>query len=104
MISRRRSAGSNAIDRPRRPVISRSAETRLSPSRPSPRSRSPMPAPLIDRALKLRMHDLMVKTRVMEDQLIAMNKAGDGYFWIGGPGEEAWGVALGLLVDKGEGP
>jgi len=63
-----------------------------------------MPAPLIDRALKLRLHDLMVKTRVMEDQLIAMNKAGDGYFWIGGPGEEAWGVAMGLLVDKGEGP
>ena len=63
-----------------------------------------MPAPLIDHALKLRLHDLMVKTRVMEEQLIAMNKAGDGYFWIGGPGEEAWGVPLGLLVDKGEGP
>lgn len=54
--------------------------------------------------LKLRMHDLMVKTRVMEDQLIAMTKLGDGYFWIGGPGEEAWAVPLGLLVDKGEGP
>ncbi len=50
------------------------------------------------------MHDLMVKTRVMEEQLIAMTKLGDGYFWIGGPGEEAWGVPLGLLVDKGEGP
>jgi 2-oxoisovalerate dehydrogenase E1 component alpha subunit len=54
--------------------------------------------------LKIRMHDLMVKTRVMEEQLIAMTKLGDGYFWIGGPGEEAWGVALGLQVDKGEGP
>jgi len=54
--------------------------------------------------LKVRMHDLMVKTRVMEEQLIAMTKLGDGYFWIGGPGEEAWGVALGLQVDKGEGP
>lgn len=46
----------------------------------------------------------MVKTRVMEEQLIAMTKLGDGYFWIGGPGEEAWGVPLGMLVDKGEGP
>ncbi len=59
---------------------------------------------MISTELKLQMHDLMVKTRVMEDQLIAMTKLGDGYFWIGGPGEEAWGVALGLLVDKGEGP
>jgi 2-oxoisovalerate dehydrogenase E1 component alpha subunit len=59
---------------------------------------------VIPTELQLKMHDLMVKTRVMEDQLIAMTKLGDGYFWIGGPGEEAWGVALGLLVDKGEGP
>ena len=59
---------------------------------------------MITTELKLEMHDLMVKTRVMEEQLIAMTKLGDGYFWIGGPGEEAWGVPLGLLVDKGEGP
>ncbi len=59
---------------------------------------------MITDELKIRMHDLMVKTRVMEEQLIAMTKLGDGYFWIGGPGEEAWGVALGLQVDKGEGP
>src|SRR5205807_9694851 len=35
--------------------------------------------------------------------LIRMQKQGDGYFWIGGPGEEAFNVALGLLVNKGEG-
>jgi 2-oxoisovalerate dehydrogenase E1 component alpha subunit len=55
-------------------------------------------------ALKLRIHDLMVKARVLEEQLIAMTKSGDGFFWIGGPGEEALNVPLGLLVDKGEGP
>jgi 2-oxoisovalerate dehydrogenase E1 component alpha subunit len=32
-----------------------------------------------------------------------MYKQGDGYFWIGGPGEEAFNVPLGLLVDKGAG-
>jgi 2-oxoisovalerate dehydrogenase E1 component alpha subunit len=32
-----------------------------------------------------------------------MYKQGDGYFWIGGPGEEAFSVPLGLLVDKGQG-
>lgn len=54
--------------------------------------------------LLLRMHDLMVKTRVLEERLITMYKQGDGYFWIGGPGEEAFNVALGLLVHKGQGP
>ncbi len=33
-----------------------------------------------------------------------MNKQGDGYFWIGGPGEEALNASLGLLVHKGQGP
>ena len=32
-----------------------------------------------------------------------MNKSGQGFFWIGGPGEEAFNVPLGLLVHKGEG-
>lgn len=32
-----------------------------------------------------------------------MAKSSDGYFWIGGPGEEAFNVALGLIVNKGEG-
>lgn len=51
----------------------------------------------------LHIHDLMVRARVLEERLITMYKKGDGYFWIGGPGEEAFNVPLGLLVDKGQG-
>jgi 2-oxoisovalerate dehydrogenase E1 component alpha subunit len=43
----------------------------------------------------------MVKGRVLEERLITMWRQGDGYFWIGGPGEEAFNVPLGLLVHKG---
>src|SRR5438067_9526265 len=46
----------------------------------------------------------MVRTRVMEERMIKMSKSGEGYFWIGGPGEEAFNIALGLQVKKGEGP
>jgi 2-oxoisovalerate dehydrogenase E1 component alpha subunit len=49
------------------------------------------------------IHDLMLRSRVLEERLITMYKQGDGYFWIGGPGEEAFNVPLGLLADKGEG-
>ncbi len=51
----------------------------------------------------LRAHDLMVKARCLEERLIKMSKSGDGFFWIGGPGEEAFNVALGLHVKKGKG-
>lgn len=51
----------------------------------------------------LRIHELMLEARVLEDRLITMYKQGDGFFWIGGPGEEAFNVPLGLLVDKGQG-
>jgi 2-oxoisovalerate dehydrogenase E1 component alpha subunit len=54
--------------------------------------------------LLLTMHEMMVKSRVLEDRLIKIYKAGESYFWIGGPGEEAWGVPLGLLANKGHGP
>jgi 2-oxoisovalerate dehydrogenase E1 component alpha subunit len=53
--------------------------------------------------LTLRLHDLMLRSRILEERLITMYKQGDGYFWIGGPGEEAFNVPLGLLVDKGQG-
>ena len=33
-----------------------------------------------------------------------MSKSGEAYFWIGGPGEEAFNVCLGLQVHKGHGP
>jgi 2-oxoisovalerate dehydrogenase E1 component alpha subunit len=50
------------------------------------------------------MHDLMVGARVLEERMIALYKQGNGYFWIGGPGEEAFNVPLGLLMQKGQGP
>ncbi|HEY1551341.1 MAG TPA: thiamine pyrophosphate-dependent dehydrogenase E1 component subunit alpha [Kofleriaceae bacterium] len=51
----------------------------------------------------LKIYDLMLRARVLEERLISMYKQGEGYFWIGGPGEEAFNVPLGLLVDKGKG-
>ena len=51
----------------------------------------------------VQVHDLMVKTRVLEERLIRMYKQNDGYFWIGGPGEEAFNVPLGMNVKKGQG-
>lgn len=51
----------------------------------------------------LFLHDHMVKSRLLEERLITMFKNGDGYFWIGGPGEEAFNVSLGMLINKGQG-
>jgi 2-oxoisovalerate dehydrogenase E1 component alpha subunit len=59
---------------------------------------------LLPPELLVRMHDIMVRARCLEERLIRMNKQGDGFFWIGGPGEEAFNTALGLLVHKGQGP
>ncbi len=53
--------------------------------------------------LLIQIHDLMVKARVLEERLIRMYKQSDGFFWIGGPGEEAFNIPLGLQVKKGEG-
>lgn len=53
---------------------------------------------------QLQMFDLMVKSRVLEERLIKVYKTGDSFFWIGGAGEEAFGVPLGLSVYKGNGP
>ncbi|MCC6416795.1 MAG: thiamine pyrophosphate-dependent dehydrogenase E1 component subunit alpha [Gemmataceae bacterium] len=46
----------------------------------------------------------MARSRAMEERMIKMSKSGEGYFWIGGPGEEAFNACLGLQVKKGEGP
>ena len=51
----------------------------------------------------LHIYDLMVKSRLLEERLITMFKQGHGFFWIGGPGEEAFNVPLGLQVKKGRG-
>lgn len=53
--------------------------------------------------LQVKIFDLMVKARALEERLIKMNKSGLGFFWLGGPGEEAFNVPLGLLIHKGEG-
>jgi 2-oxoisovalerate dehydrogenase E1 component alpha subunit len=57
----------------------------------------------LSKELLLSMHNFMVKSRVLEERLIKIYKAGEAYFWIGGPGEEAFGVPLGMLARKGEG-
>ena len=78
------------------------------PAAPAQRSFSPMVTESnelpLEKPLLLSMHDTMVKARCLEERLIAMYKSGHGYFWIGGPGEEAFNVPLGLLIKKGEGP
>jgi len=51
----------------------------------------------------LKVYHNMVKARALEERLIKMSKSEDGYFWIGGPGEEAFNTVLGMLVHKGKG-
>ena len=60
-------------------------------------------APRLPAEKCLQIYDLMLRSRVLEERLITMYKQGDGFFWIGGPGEEAFNVPLGMLVDKGQG-
>jgi 2-oxoisovalerate dehydrogenase E1 component alpha subunit len=52
----------------------------------------------------LEIYRIMTRARALEERMIKMSKSGEGYFWIGGPGEEAFNTALGLLVKKGRGP
>src|SRR5262245_3721842 len=52
----------------------------------------------------LEIYRLMARTRALEERTIKMSKSGEGYFWVGGPGEEAFNVCLGLQVQKGRGP
>ncbi len=57
----------------------------------------------LDSSLVKKIYTLMLKSRVLEERLIKIYKAGEAFFWIGAPGEEAFGVPLGLLVKKGHG-
>lgn len=50
------------------------------------------------------IHRSMVMTRKLDERCIKMSKSGEAYFWVGGPGEEAFNVCLGLQVRKGQGP
>ncbi len=58
----------------------------------------------LDKSLLLKIYDLMVKSRVLEERMISVYRKGGAYFWIGAPGEEAFGVPLGLLGKRGQGP
>jgi 2-oxoisovalerate dehydrogenase E1 component alpha subunit len=60
--------------------------------------------PFKDKEFSVDFYRHMVRNRVLEERLIKMVRTGDGYFWIGGPGEEAFNVALALQIQKGEGP
>lgn len=57
----------------------------------------------LPKAQLLEMHDLMVKARVLEERQIKIYKVGGSYFWLGGPGEEAYGIPLGMLINHGRG-
>jgi 2-oxoisovalerate dehydrogenase E1 component alpha subunit len=59
--------------------------------------------PFKDKEFSLAFYELMIRNRVLEERIIKMAKTGDGFFWIGGPGEEAFNIALGLQVEKGSG-
>lgn len=61
-------------------------------------------APPLTPELKKQMHDRMVASRVTDEITIRMNRAGQGFFWIGGPGEEAFGTSLAFQLKKGQGP
>jgi 2-oxoisovalerate dehydrogenase E1 component alpha subunit len=52
----------------------------------------------------IQIHRIMVRARIMEERMIKMSKSGQGHFWIGGPGEEAFNTCLGLQIKRGRGP
>lgn len=78
----------------------RTTGSKMPKSKPA-KSKKALP---LSKEILLRMHSLMVKSRVLEERLIKIYKSGEAYFWIGAPGEEAFGVPLGMLVNKGQGP
>lgn len=53
--------------------------------------------------LLVKIHDTMIKTRCLEERMIKMFKQSDGYFWLGGPGEEAFAIPLGMQGKVGQG-
>lgn len=57
----------------------------------------------LEKAKLIQIHEYMVKARVLEERLIRMYKQSQGYFWLGGPGEEAFQIPLGMHIHKGQG-
>src|SRR5262249_26540864 len=91
------------VKRRAHPIMSSSSTSPMLKSNPVEPSSQHAGQQQLAPELALRIHELMLSSRVLEERLITMYRQGDGYFWIGGPGEEAFNVPLGLLVDKGEG-
>ena len=58
----------------------------------------------LDKAILQKMFDLMLQSRALEERMIQVYRKGGAYFWIGAPGEEAFGVPLGMLGQVGQGP
>lgn len=84
----------------RKPLVKPSKDAAKKSTKPTRRP----PAMGLPTELLRRMHELMVRSRVLEERLIKIYRSGESFFWIGAPGEEAFGVPLGMLVDKGQGP
>ena len=55
----------------------------------------------MDKELKIKILDLMITARCMEERMVKMAKSADGFFWLGGLGEEAFNIPLGLLARPG---
>lgn len=54
----------------------------------------------MDKTLKKKILDLMITARCMEERMVKMSKSADGFFWLGGVGEEAFNIPLGLLAKR----
>ncbi|MBX3018949.1 MAG: thiamine pyrophosphate-dependent dehydrogenase E1 component subunit alpha [Bdellovibrionaceae bacterium] len=95
---------SSAKRAPLKKAVSKTAGKTSKKVAPAAKASGDRELKLLPKELCLKMYNDMVKSRVLEDRLIKIYKAGESYFWIGAPGEEAWGVALGHNVNKGQGP
>lgn len=82
---------------------SASAPSKASGKPSGPKTSAKAPSFRLSKDKLVKIHDLMVKSRVLEERLIRMYKQSDGFFWIGAPGEEAFSIPLGMQVHKGEG-
>src|SRR6187399_1519716 len=85
MPSKRGRAGSNGVAAPEAVAVHSGSES-------------------LDIERCLQILRIMVRARALEERMIKMSKSGEGYFWIGGPGEEACNTCPGLQIKKGQGP